>query len=53
MYQYEISFGYNFKFCDLNSDKIEGFYKTDNIINDIAFRACLFFLCDLNTYFQL
>ncbi len=36
-----------------NSEKMEGIYKTDNFINDIAFRASLFVFCDLNTYFQL
>ncbi len=35
-----------------NSEKVEGFYKGDNFINDIAFGASLFVLCDLNTYFQ-
>ncbi len=37
---------------DPNSEKIEGFYKGDNFINDIAFVAALFAFCDLNTYFQ-
>ncbi len=37
---------------DANSEKIEGFYKSDNFINDIAFDASLFIFCDLNTYFQ-
>ncbi len=37
---------------DTNSGKIEGFYKSDNFINDIAFGASLFIFCDLNTYFQ-
>ncbi len=37
---------------DPNSEKIEGFYKGDNFINDIAFGASLFVFCDLNTYFQ-
>ncbi len=41
------------EFLDPNSEKIEGFYKVDNFINDIAFGASLFVLCDLNTYFQL
>ncbi len=35
-----------------NSEKIEGFCKGDNFINDIAFGAFLFDFCDLNTYFQ-
>ncbi len=35
-----------------NSEKIEGFYKGDNFINDIAFGASLFVFCDLNIYFQ-
>ncbi len=35
-----------------NSVKIEGFYKGDNFINDIAFEASSFVFCDLNTYFQ-
>ncbi len=37
---------------DTNSEKIVGFYKGDNFINDIAFGASLFVYCDLNTYFQ-
>ncbi len=37
---------------DPKSEKIEGFYKGDNFINDIAFGASLFVFCDLNTYFQ-
>ncbi len=37
---------------DLNSEKIEGFYKGDNLINDIAFGDSLFVFCDLNTYFK-
>ncbi len=37
---------------DPNSEKIEGFYKGDNFINDIGFVASLFVFCDLNTYFQ-
>ncbi len=37
---------------DPNSEKIEGFYNSDNFINDIAFGASLFIFCDLNTYFQ-
>ncbi len=32
---------------------MEGIYKADNFINDIAFGASLFILCDLKTYFQL
>ncbi len=35
---------------DPNSEKIDGFYKADNFVNDIAFRASLFVFCDLNTY---
>ncbi len=37
---------------DLNSEKIDGFYKGDNFINDIPFEASFFVFCDLNTYFQ-
>ncbi len=37
---------------DPNSEKIVGFYKGDNFINDIAFGDSLFIFCDLNTYFQ-
>ncbi len=37
---------------DSNSENIEGFYKGDNFISDIAFGASLFVFCDLNTYFQ-
>ncbi len=37
---------------DPNSEKIEGFYKGDNFINDIAFEASLFVSCDLNAYVQ-
>ncbi len=38
---------------DHNSEKMEGIYKTDNFINDIAFGTSLFvFFDDLNTYFQ-
>ncbi len=29
-----------------------GFYKGDNVNNDIAFGASLFVFYDLNTYFQ-
>ncbi len=36
-----------------NSEKMEGFYKAKNFINDIAFGTSLFVFCDLNTYFQL
>ncbi len=32
--------------------RIYRFYKSDNFINDIAFGASSFVLCDLNTYFQ-
>ncbi len=35
-----------------NSEKIEGFYKGDHFINDIAFGTSLFVFCDLNTYLQ-
>ncbi len=38
---------------DPNSEKMEGIYKTDNFINDIACGASLFVFFDLNTYFQL
>ncbi len=37
---------------DPNSEKIEGFYKGDNLINDIAFGASVFVFCDICTYFQ-
>ncbi len=37
---------------DPNSEKIEGFCKGDNFINDIVFGVSLFVFCDLNTYFQ-
>ncbi len=37
---------------DPNSEKIEGFYKGDHFINDIAFWASVFVFSDLNTYFQ-
>ncbi len=37
---------------DPNTEKIEGFYKDANFINDIAFGASLFVFCGLNTYFQ-
>ncbi len=37
---------------DQNSENMEGIYKSDNFINDIAFRASLFVFFDLNTYFQ-
>ncbi len=40
------------EFLDPNSEKIEGFYKGDNFINDMAFAACLFVFCDLNTYLK-
>ncbi len=36
---------------DPNSEKIEGFYKSENFINDIALGASLFVFCNLNTYF--
>ncbi len=38
---------------DTESGKIDGFYKSNNFINNIAFGASLFVFCDLNTYFQL
>ncbi len=38
---------------DLNSEKVEGFYKAKNVINDIAFGTSLFVFCDLNSYFQV
>ncbi len=38
---------------DPSSEKMEGIYKADNFINDIAFGDSLFGFCDLNTYFQL
>ncbi len=37
---------------DPNSEKMEGFYKGDNFINDIAFGVSLFVFCNLNTYLQ-
>ncbi len=37
---------------DPNSEKMERIYKTDNVINDIAFGISLFVFFDLNTYFQ-
>ncbi len=37
---------------DPNSEKMEGIYKTNNFINDIAFGTSLFVFFDLNTYFQ-
>ncbi len=40
-------------FLGPNSEKIKGFYKADNFINDITFWASLFFFCDLDTYFHL
>ncbi len=40
------------EFLDPNSEKIEGFYKGDNFITEIAFGASLFVFCALNTYFQ-
>ncbi len=38
---------------DPNSEKMEGIYKADNFINDIAFGASVFIFSDLNTYFKL
>ncbi len=46
-----MKFGW-YESLDPNSVKIEGFYKGDNFINDIAFGASLFVFCDLNTYSQ-
>ncbi len=40
------------EFLDPHSEKMEGFYKTENCINDIAFGTSLFVFFDLNTYFQ-
>ncbi len=40
------------EFLDPNSEKIVGFYKVDNFINDIAFGASFFVFSDLKTYFQ-
>ncbi len=37
---------------DPHSEKMEGIYKTDNFINDIAFGTSLFVLFDLNPNFQ-
>ncbi len=36
-----------------NSEKMEGIYKADNFVSDIAFGASLFIFCDLNIYFQM
>ncbi len=33
-----------------NSENIEGFYKTDNFSNAIAFGVTLFVFCDLKTF---
>ncbi len=38
---------------DQNSEKVEGFYKAKNFINDTAFGISLFVFYDLNTYIQL
>ncbi len=38
---------------DPNSEKVEGFYKANNFIKNIAFGTFLFAFCNLNTYFQL
>ncbi len=43
---------FSLEYLHPNSEKIEGFYKGDNFINDIAFGASLFVFCDLNTYIQ-
>ncbi len=37
---------------DPNSEKVEGFYKSKNFINDIAFGTSLFVFCELNIYFN-
>ncbi len=42
----------SFESLDPNTEKMEGFYKADNFINDIALGVSLFVFCDLNTYFQ-
>ncbi len=38
---------------DLNSEKVEGFYKAKNVINDIVFGISSFVFPDWNTYFQV
>ncbi len=38
---------------DPNSEKVEGFYKAKNIINDVAFWDFLFVFCNLDTCFYL
>ncbi len=38
---------------DPNSEKMDGFYKAENCMNDIAFGVYLFVSCELNAYFQL
>ncbi len=38
---------------DLNSEKVEGFYKAKNFNINIAFGTFLFVFCGLNAYFQL
>ncbi len=43
----------SFEYLDPNSKNMEGLYKADHFINDIAFGASLFIFCDLNTYLQL
>ncbi len=43
----------SYESLDPNSEKIEEFYKGDNVINDIAFGYSLFVFCDLNRYFQI
>ncbi len=40
------------EYLDPNSEKMEGFHKGDNFINDIAFGASLFVFSDLNIHFQ-
>ncbi len=48
-----MKFGWRLEYLDPNSEKMEGIYKADNFISDIAFGASLFVFYDLNTYFQL
>ncbi len=38
---------------DLNSEKIEGFYKVDNFNNDIAFGVSLFVFGDFKYIFPI
>ncbi len=44
---------FTLEFVHPNSENIEGFNKSDNFTNAIAFGVSLFIFCDLNTYFQL